>query len=292
MTPPAATPLVLSRDCSWSSRSSSRELRLPGPGSQLGAPMSPSAREAAEEAAAKRAALRPKGEAPDPWEVVGIQACDSPARRMLPGMSADSLPGSPQFVSKFLSRSGGAGNNFVVPSCEQMRYDFEIRIMMGDGNSLGLEISSHDGTSMLIGKVKDGAIADWNAQCSGMHSVRRGDRIMEVNGAKGDVNCIFGALRQQGELTIRISRLLEFHFMATKVEDRLGIEFDSNRADELNVMAVHEGASRDVCRRCGPELELRHGDRILEINGQSGDSMTLLAVIKSTSTLDFLVRRP
>lgn len=234
-----------------------------------------------------------RAEAPDAWEVGGVQACgDSSTRRMLPGISAHSLPGAPKYTSAICSTRGGSVNSFVAPSCERMTFEFVIRIAMDGDKSLGLEISSHDDKSMLIGQVKDGAIADWNALRSAMHSVRRGDRIVEVNEAKDDVKLIFGALRQQGVLAMRISRLLEFHFVVTKVEERLGIEFDSSRTDELNVKAVHGGASRDVCGKVGPEFELRRDDRILEINGQSGDSITLLGVIKSASTLDFLVRRP
>lgn len=59
---------------------------------------------------------------------------------------------------------------------------------------------------MLVDRVNDGLIADWNAAHGQELQVRVGDRIVEVNGLSGDAKKIFDACRSEKVLKLLFQR--------------------------------------------------------------------------------------
>lgn len=173
--------------------------------------------------------------------------------------------------------------------------EFDIQIEK-DVGGLGLDITAHDGTTMLIGQVKDGPMTRWNSVVTGtggsFQVVRRGDRIIEANEAKGDAASILAVLRSAKSLGLKISRLMEFRISAFDTMGNLGVEFDTESTKDFIVKAVNDGTMRSRNRVIGAEMELRPGDRVLEVNGTAGDAPALTELISKHTTIELLVRRP
>lgn len=169
----------------------------------------------------------------------------------------------------------------------------EWNIQIEKTGSLGLDIGK-DKTSMLIGRVSDGPIQAWN-DAEGRDPadiVARGDRILEVNGARGDAQEILKTLSTSTSLSISLSRLMEFRITNLPNDGPLGIEFDSSTTQYLIIKTIGEGSAQTVNRKLKPDCELRPGDLILEVNGEMGDAPQLEAALGKTNLLTLLVRRP
>lgn len=168
----------------------------------------------------------------------------------------------------------------------------EWKIQIEKTGSLGLDIGK-DKTSMLIGRVSDGPIKAWNDTEGRDPSevVARGDRILEVNGARGDAQEILKTLSTATSLSISLSRLMEFRITNLPHDGPLGIEFDSSITQYLVIKAIGEGSAQTVNRKLKPDCELRPRDMILEVNGEVGDASQLETALGKTNLLTLLVRR-
>jgi C-terminal processing protease CtpA/Prc len=168
------------------------------------------------------------------------------------------------------------------------------------GKGFGLDISWHDGITLLIGKVKDGPVADWNRREGRIPSdtVMRGDRIIEVNGVSGSSSELLTALRNSTEQTLRIKRLLEFMIVvASKEGETHGLDFDISPVGELLVKRVHRGLVAEANKIARSDNEIRPGDRIVAVNGARAPPRTLIAFLseigqRSNEDFELWLRRP
>lgn len=209
-----------------------------------------------------------------------------------------SMPPPPVQVKPNVEEADKKLNPPAVPSMQdgqKKTQEFDVQIEKDTGG-LGLDITAHDGTTMLIGQVKEGPVTRWNSVVTGagesFQVVRRGDRIVEANDNKGDAAQILAVLRGAKSLGLKISRLMEFRISAFDSQGNVGLEFDVASGKDLIVKAVNDGTVRHINRKIGAEMELRPGDRILEVNGISGDAQSLGELIAKQQTLELLIRRP
>jgi len=170
----------------------------------------------------------------------------------------------------------------------------EWKIQVEKTGSLGLHIEKGEKgqTTILIGRVKnEGPIKAWNDARGRDPSelVARGDRIVEVNGARGDMQEILKTLSTSTSLNITISRLMEFRVMNLPNDGPLGIEFDQKIKKNLVIKAIGEGSAHDW--KLKPDCELRPLDMILEVNGEVGDASQLKDALRKTKLLTLLVKR-
>merc|ERR1711862_316802 len=64
--------------------------------------------------------------------------------------------------------------------------EFTITIDKSDGAKLGVDVDHQDGKTLLIDAVTGGLVATWNA-ANPEKAVKTRDRIVEVNGIRGEV---------------------------------------------------------------------------------------------------------
>lgn len=167
-----------------------------------------------------------------------------------------------------------------------------------EGGSMGIDISAHDGQTLLVGRIKDGAVDRWNQKVS--HSserVRRGDRIIQCNGCGDNSDSILQVLKSNAVLELRMRRVVAFRIAFVgkgKVLgiDTLGLEPDVRRADKLIVKEVLDGPIRDVNKKNKADLEVGKGDEIAEVNGTAGDARMLLDMLQKAGPIQVLIRRP
>lgn len=202
------------------------------------------------------------------------QASSEPSAALLPVVKPS--PGDPSFPKT---------RDFVVQIDKQ-------------GGSMGIDISAHDGKTLLVGRIKDGGIDRWNQHAGQSYErVRRGDRIIECNSSGDNSDTILQALKSNDRLELRIRRVTEFRVAFVckgKVLgiDTLGLEADLNREDKLIVKEVLDGPLRDLNKKNKADLEIGKGDEIAEVNGTTGDAKTLLDILQKVGPMQVLIRRP
>lgn len=96
---------------------------------------------------------------------------------------------------------GGSLTSVPLPQ-EAPELTIMVRLRRRSGRSMGLTVDHSDERTLLIQEISyDGLLADWNATCVAHETIRLGDRIVCVNGAKGDHNLL---LEQMGAETLEL----------------------------------------------------------------------------------------
>ncbi|CAK0816790.1 unnamed protein product, partial [Prorocentrum cordatum] len=133
-------------------------------------------------------------------------------------MACPPRPGEPDFtaeVSLSYSRALGKGKTPRRPvvhllgrlaGSQDSAAEFNVVIDKTAGQALGVEIDSLDGTSLLITAVTTGGlIQQWNDDHPEL-ALKPGDRIVEVNGIRDDVNSIFEECSEDRILELLVVR--------------------------------------------------------------------------------------
>jgi len=81
--------------------------------------------------------------------------------------------------------------------------EFSVNVSTGEG-SLGLELQKAPrGTSLLIYALNDGLITNWNAT-NPNKQVKVNDRIVAVNGHRGNTAEMMKRIKESGKLELQI----------------------------------------------------------------------------------------
>lgn len=81
---------------------------------------------------------------------------------------------------------------------------FSARLDRTAGEKLGVDISDSNGDSLCVEAVTGGLVHAWNMAASPENQIRQGDRIIEVNGAHGDVAKLLEQCGRNQVLDVRI----------------------------------------------------------------------------------------
>mmetsp|Transcript_51996 Transcript_51996/g.96235 ORF Transcript_51996/g.96235 Transcript_51996/m.96235 type:complete len:147 (-) Transcript_51996:177-617(-) len=74
--------------------------------------------------------------------------------------------------------------------------EFTVTVDRTHGGKLGIDCDRYDGATLLIDRVNNGLIDDWNTM-SVEYKVCPGDRIVEVNGIRSDARAIVEECRKE-----------------------------------------------------------------------------------------------
>lgn len=171
---------------------------------------------------------------------------------------------------------------------------YNARIERG-GGLLGLDLSPHDGMTLLVGKVKPGVVQQWSAaRPAGAPEVRRGDRILAVNGVSGDSEEILETMRASASLDITFSRLLEFHVcIERELDESLGLKFIADATGGVCAgEVVEQGLIDRVNETSAADVEVRPGDRVVRMNGRALELKEFQETVDSLTKMDIVFRRP
>lgn len=80
-----------------------------------------------------------------------------------------------------------------------------VQLMVPEGQSLGLQVDS-DGTALTITRIHPGVMSSWNEANPGA-AVRPGDRIVAVNGQRGNARALLEETKRKGALTLSVVRV-------------------------------------------------------------------------------------
>lgn len=159
-------------------------------------------------------------------------------------------------------------------------------------NGLGVDLSPHDGRTLLVGKLRQGAFHDWNISrpAGAADIVRPGDRIVAVNGVTADSEDILSKMRKDTFLSFTIRRLLDFNVRVPRSSgEHLGL-WAVDTGATLRVTRVERGPAENANRSFGAELIVA-GDEIYSCNGVSTSGSEIQRVLQNGGDVELKVRR-
>jgi len=83
--------------------------------------------------------------------------------------------------------------------------EFTIVLKKTAGSKLGVDVDHQDGMTLLIDAVTGGLMEAWNV-ANPDKQVKAGDRIMEVNGCRGEVCQLVDECKKTQELVMKVRR--------------------------------------------------------------------------------------
>eukprot|EP00929_Paragymnodinium_shiwhaense_P016396 TRINITY_DN124705_c0_g1_i1.p1 TRINITY_DN124705_c0_g1~~TRINITY_DN124705_c0_g1_i1.p1 ORF type:complete len:139 (-),score=51.40 TRINITY_DN124705_c0_g1_i1:155-571(-) len=126
----------------------------------------------------------------------GSQA-DASTEQMAPVSKKDAAPGAANIPGAEVASSKAAQPDD--------NGEFTITLNKTEGARLGVDVDHHDGVTLLIDAVTGGLVQAWN-EGNPNEQVKQGDRIVAVNGVRGDVMQLVDECKKNQVLTMKVKR--------------------------------------------------------------------------------------
>lgn len=193
----------------------------------------------------------------------------------LPPIESIEMPMPPQAVNK-----GG----LLGPGSS-----FSVTVRRNTSEPIGLDIDLIDGFSAVVVDIKAGAIKTWNDQ-NRAHALRLNDRIVEVNGSKGDANNLVVRLKNDTTWVLTVQRPTEIPVSINRADaPSLGMDLRyAPNGTTLMITQVGEGPMHEWNKK-NPATAVRRFDRIIQLNKVRGTPTELLQASEDVENLDLIV---
>lgn len=151
---------------------------------------------------------------------------------------------------------------------------FSVHIDARSSDDLGLDVDDSSGSSLLVLRVHDGVFQEWN-EAHPEFLIQHGDRIVGVNGVRGDAQALLQKLRNDDFLLLALEKPAEFLLRVERLSgsDKIGVDVSMSLGNCLVVRQAlvdyHNGLG-------GKTSVLRTGDRIKQVNDINGDAAAML----------------
>lgn len=168
---------------------------------------------------------------------------------------------------------------------------FDVVINRGSRN-IGLNVNKRPLGLLIAEVLDDGPAKEWNESGAGPR-LQRGDLIVMVNGLASTPEDLLQAVKDSEQLVLSVRRLLEYVVAINKEnQKKIGLEVCSRQGTHLYIKEIKEGAVSEWNRNSRPELCVREGDLIIQINTAVGNSSAMLRTIRDTTAVKILLKRP
>eukprot|EP00929_Paragymnodinium_shiwhaense_P039195 TRINITY_DN20610_c0_g1_i1.p1 TRINITY_DN20610_c0_g1~~TRINITY_DN20610_c0_g1_i1.p1 ORF type:complete len:296 (+),score=68.71 TRINITY_DN20610_c0_g1_i1:75-962(+) len=101
--------------------------------------------------------------------------------------------------------TASSGDVDVLSKAAPADFDYVVTLDKTSGFKLGIDCGSADGQTLIIESVTDGLVQNWN-QDHPDAQVKTFDRIVEVNGTRGNEHALLEEMRQLKPLQIKLKR--------------------------------------------------------------------------------------
>jgi len=190
------------------------------------------------------------------------------------------------------TRGNYASHHAICPFIERVSahaQEFSVSLCAPGARGLCLHVNQCIGGMLEIIKVNHGPVERWN-QCNPGLVVKHPDRIVAVNGIRGDSWKLLDMLKANEPLVLHILRAREFRISLRKAHAKSHIGLDvSDHGQSLLIRKVRPG----VIEGLDPSyaVQVHSGDRIIEANGVRGESRKILTVISNELHLHLTLAR-
>lgn len=167
--------------------------------------------------------------------------------------------------------------------------EFTVTITRSIGEAVGLDIDHIDGVSAVVVALKNGAILNWNDN-NRDKEIKPGDRIIEVNGSRGDVQQLIAKLKTDLTWRLSVQRPVELNVTIHKANaPSLGLDLKyAPNSKSLLITDVANGPMQDWNNE-HPDKVVKSFDRIVEINGARGKPQDLIQASDGKDTLEMVI---
>jgi len=83
--------------------------------------------------------------------------------------------------------------------------EFTVEVVKTPESKLGVDVDHQDGLTLFVDQVTDGIIRAWNQQ-NPEQQVQHGDRIIEINGLRGDVHKLIDECKKSQTLVMKVRK--------------------------------------------------------------------------------------
>lgn len=169
---------------------------------------------------------------------------------------------------------------------------YECSLKRGPGEELGLVVADMEDGALVICALGEGLIESWNT-LNPEQPVRRGDHIVKVNGVEDKSSMISAFHHTVGELSMQLRRQDAYRIVVSRKRGAcLGLKLAEPSGDALTVYAVTKGSPLDTWNSQRPqELQVRKGDRIVEVNGIKGEAKVMCEEFQRSDDLELEICR-
>jgi len=166
---------------------------------------------------------------------------------------------------------------------------FSATIRRNPSEPIGLDIDLIDGLSAVVVDIKEGAIKSWNERNPEL-ALRLNDRVVDVNGSRGDANNLVTRLKSDTTWVLQVQRPSEFPVSINRADaPSLGMDLRyAPNGTTLMITQVGDGPMQDWNRQ-HPEKVVHRHDRIIQLNGVRGSPHDLLQASEDAETLDLVI---
>lgn len=182
--------------------------------------------------------------------------------------------------------------------------DFRVVVRKGPGNTnLGIDYKMR-GETIEVTRITGGLIGTWN-RANPKHDVLQGDLIVAVNGMAGDAQAMLEVIRTQPVLDLSLvsyqgrrlatpPRPERFRARMARPESAGGLGILVAAEDSGPFVEIEEvrGGLFAAWNRTNPKKAFRPGDRIVGVNGISGDRKAIKRALQDSKELDIVTERP
>lgn len=174
--------------------------------------------------------------------------------------------------------------------------EFNIRLPRAPGTKLGLSLDGNDGNYLLVERVGEGLVKQWNL-ANPTQALNPGDRIVSVNGVRGSPAVLIEETAKESSPLLNIIAMRGSQLALTSASsggrvqapapqefmvkllcmkgEKLGMSLDCDDGATLVITKINAGLMQSW-NDAHPAMCIKTGDRIVTANGKRGDPKVLL----------------
>jgi len=172
--------------------------------------------------------------------------------------------------------------------------EFNVSLEKGKTDTLGLQVFLGDNNSLKITRIHDTGVASkWNT-ANPNQTMQSGDRIIEINGKRGDANTLMTLVQGTGKLDMVLTRCPPVEFTVTlkkgtgSPQDVVGADVDLTEKEQIKIIRIRDGLMNEW-NKANPAKQVKAGDCILSINGKKSDNRAMMEVLRMDDQIEMVV---
>jgi len=172
--------------------------------------------------------------------------------------------------------------------------EFRLTILKDPQQDAGVELDTQDTMNAYIVGLKAGPFQEHNLRAPKSDHVKAGQFIVQANDDRSTAASMADIVRNGSRVDMIIRRPLEMTVAVDKKDKKapLGIDFPAKiTGNNLLIVGLKDGPVNDW-NLANPDLEVKLGDRITAVNGQSGKATELCKKMKALDRFLMTIVRP
>mmetsp|Transcript_51676 Transcript_51676/g.166258 ORF Transcript_51676/g.166258 Transcript_51676/m.166258 type:complete len:253 (-) Transcript_51676:59-817(-) len=234
----------------------------------------------------------------DGASAVSVEAAEQPRVAMPEPLLRSPYSEAPQGAELVVEDCAG-GEPVVEDAVASEEDDGRIEVLLektDPGQSLGFTVDCLTSRALLVNSVVQGGLLDaYNTQAPADKRCHPGTYIVGVNNKSDGVTSMIREMQSADKVTLRLAPRAEFSVDITKEVGSLlalNLHFLPG-SNSLVVTEIGNGLIKEYNERAGDsDKVIKASDRIVEVNGHSGNAATLMEALRKNRELNLKLVHP